>query len=57
MLGLYLADPLFEQQNWEGVVAKVSVRLSKWHWLLPQLSYGDESWSFITWLLRHCGTG
>ena len=38
VLGMNLGDPLFEQQNWEGVVAKVCARLSKWHWLLPQLS-------------------
>lgn len=39
VLGVYLGDPDFEKQNWEGVVAKVCARLSKWHWLLPQLSY------------------
>lgn len=38
-LGVYLGNQDFEQQNWEGVVAKVCARLSKWRWLLPRLSY------------------
>ena len=39
VLGVFLVDPVFEQQNWEDVVAKVCARLSNWHCLLPQLSY------------------
>ena len=39
MPGVYLGDPDFEKQNCEGVVAKLCARLSKWHWLLPHLSY------------------
>ncbi len=29
----------FQRKNWEGLIEKVSGRLSKWRWLLPQLSY------------------
>ena len=29
----------FQKKNWEGVKEKVCARLSKWKWLLPQLSY------------------
>lgn len=29
----------FQTKNWEGVKEKVCARLSKWKWLLPQLSY------------------
>ena len=36
VLGVYLGDQYFQQQNWQGVAAKVCARLSKWHWLLPQ---------------------
>uniref|UniRef100_A0A1A8AE93 Reverse transcriptase zinc-binding domain-containing protein n=1 Tax=Nothobranchius furzeri TaxID=105023 RepID=A0A1A8AE93_NOTFU len=38
-LGLYLGRERFEKQNWEKVLEKVEARLSKWKWLLPQLSY------------------
>ena len=38
-LGVYLGSEDFQKQNWEGVVEKVCARLSKWRWLLPQLSY------------------
>lgn len=29
----------FQKLNWEGIEEKVCARLSKWTWLLPQLSY------------------
>lgn len=38
-LGLYLGDENYMQKNWEGLVEKVSAKLSKWTWVLPQLSY------------------
>ena len=44
VLGFYLGNQVFEQQNWEGLVVKVCARLSKWQWLLPRLSYRDEFW-------------
>ncbi len=31
-------DP-YRMENWEGVLDNVPARLSKWDWLLPQLSY------------------
>ena len=49
MLGVYLGDPDFEQQSWEGVVAKVGVQLPKWQWLQSQLSYGG-------WVLVYLAT-
>ncbi|KAJ8013040.1 hypothetical protein DPEC_G00049180 [Dallia pectoralis] len=29
----------FQKRNWEGLAEKVCARLSKWSWLLPQLSF------------------
>ncbi|TWW74457.1 Transposon TX1 uncharacterized 149 kDa protein ORF 2 [Takifugu flavidus] len=34
-----LLQETFEKKNWEGAVEQVCTRLSKWKWLLPQLSY------------------
>ncbi|KAF7647193.1 hypothetical protein LDENG_00176080 [Lucifuga dentata] len=39
VLGVYLDTEGYQQQNWEGVREKVCAKLSKWKWLLPQLSY------------------
>uniref|UniRef100_A0A3Q3ERM5 Reverse transcriptase domain-containing protein n=1 Tax=Labrus bergylta TaxID=56723 RepID=A0A3Q3ERM5_9LABR len=39
VLGVYLGTEGFKSKNWEGVREKVCARLSKWKWLLPQLSY------------------
>ena len=39
VLGLHLGSNEIERQNWEGVLGKVQAKLSKWKWLLPQLSY------------------
>ena len=39
VLGLFLGSEEIERQNWEGVLGKVQLKLSKWKWLLPQLSY------------------
>lgn len=38
-LGVFLGKENFKKKNWEGVLEKVVARLSKWKWLLPQLSY------------------
>lgn len=39
VLGVFLGPEDFKKKNWEGVKEKVCTRLSKWKWLLPQLSY------------------
>ncbi|KAI4900412.1 hypothetical protein NFI96_009713, partial [Prochilodus magdalenae] len=39
VLGVFLGSTAFQQRNWEGMLDKVSARLSKWSWLLPRLSY------------------
>ena len=39
VLGVQLGTDEFQKQNWEGVLDKVEAKLSKWKWLLPQLSY------------------
>ena len=39
VLGVYLGTEEYQKQNWEGVLEKVCAKLSKWIWLLPQLSY------------------
>ena len=38
VLGVFLGTE-FQRKNWEGVMERVCARLSKWKWLLPQLSY------------------
>ncbi|TDH11028.1 hypothetical protein EPR50_G00081890 [Perca flavescens] len=38
VLGVFLGSEGFVKKNWEGVKEKVCARLSKWTWLLPQLS-------------------
>ncbi len=38
-LGVYLGTETFKMKNWEGIVEKMCSRLSKWSWVLPQLSY------------------
>lgn len=38
-LGVHLGDEDTEKMNWEGVMEKVEERLSKWRWLLRQISY------------------
>ncbi len=39
ILGIFFGNEQFQRKNWEGLIEKVSGRLSKWRWLLPQLSY------------------
>lgn len=38
-LGVFLGNEQFQKKNWEGLLEKVSAKLTKWKWLLPQLSY------------------
>ena len=39
VLGVFLGTSAFREKNWEGLIEKVCAKLSKWKWLLPQLSY------------------
>lgn len=39
ILGIYLGSSEYQKLNWEGVEERVCTRLSRWNWLLPQLSY------------------
>ena len=39
VLGVFLGTEQFQLNNWEGIKDKVCAKLSKWKWLLPQLSY------------------
>ncbi|KAJ3581933.1 hypothetical protein NHX12_016070 [Muraenolepis orangiensis] len=39
VLGVFLGTEAFKARNWEGAKEKVCARLSKWKWLLPQMSY------------------
>ena len=38
-LGVYLGDCTCSAQNWDGMIEKIKGRLSKWKWLVPQMSY------------------
>lgn len=38
-LGIFLGSESYQRNNWENVKEKVCNRLSKWNWILPQLSY------------------
>ncbi len=39
ILGVFLGKESYRQKNWEGMLEKVSAKLSRWNWLLPELSY------------------
>lgn len=39
ILGVFLGVESYRKKNWEGLLEKVSAKLSKWKWLLPELSY------------------
>lgn len=39
ILGIYFGLSEFQKLNWEGLEERVCTRLSRWKWLLPQLSY------------------
>ncbi|XP_064843632.1 uncharacterized protein LOC135555246 [Oncorhynchus masou masou] len=41
-LGVFLGSDVFQKKNWEGVAVKVCARLSRWKWVLPQLSYRER---------------
>ena len=58
VLGVFLGTGNFQRKTWVGSREKVCVRLSKWKWLLPQLSYKGRALVFpITWLPRPFGNG
>lgn len=38
-MGVFLGIDQYRQKNWEGMVEKMCDRLSRWSWVLPQLSY------------------
>ncbi len=38
-VGVFLGTEGFKSKNWDGVKEKVCTWMSKWKWLLPQLSY------------------
>lgn len=38
-LGVFFGSNDFQKRNWEGLVEKISARLSRWKWVQPQLSY------------------
>lgn len=38
-LGVWLGNDEVKARNWEGIVEKVRARLSRWSWLMPQLSF------------------
>ncbi len=53
----FMGNDQYRMENCEGVLDNVPARLSKWDWLLPQLSYrGRVLWSIMTCQLLHCGT-
>ena len=35
VLRVFLGASEFQERNWEGLLDKVEVKLSKWRWLLP----------------------
>lgn len=39
ILGIYLGTDKYIQKNWEGMYDKMCDRLSRWKWILPQLSF------------------
>lgn len=38
-LGVYLGTEEYKKNNWDGLLDKVCARMSRWNWLLPELSY------------------
>lgn len=38
-LGVHIGNDEYKKKNWEGLVEKVCARLSRWKWLLSNLSY------------------
>jgi len=39
ILGIYLGSDNYIKKNWEGMYDKMCERLSRWTWILPQLSF------------------
>ncbi|KAJ3584390.1 hypothetical protein NHX12_014885, partial [Muraenolepis orangiensis] len=38
-LGMFLGKGIIVLKNWEDVIEKIEGKLSKWKWLLPQMSF------------------
>ncbi|KAJ4946630.1 hypothetical protein JOQ06_024293, partial [Pogonophryne albipinna] len=38
-LGVFLGNKSIVLRNWEDVIGKIEGKLSKWRWLLPQMSF------------------
>ncbi len=47
ILGVYFGKSESQKLNWEGLEERVCTRLSRWKWLLPQLSYRGRVWLLI----------
>lgn len=56
-LGVYLGDDRVLQKNWEWVLEKVKVRLDKWKWLLPNMSYRMGFFVFLRLIINILSTG
>ncbi|KAJ4946367.1 hypothetical protein JOQ06_024034, partial [Pogonophryne albipinna] len=41
-LGVFLGNKSIVLRNWEDVIGKIEGKLSKWKWLLPQMSFKEE---------------
>lgn len=39
ILGLYFGTKGYTEKNWEGLADKVILRIQKWQWILPHLSF------------------
>lgn len=39
ILGLYFGTNSYTEKNWEGLADKVILRIQKWRWILPNLSF------------------
>ncbi|KAJ3582510.1 hypothetical protein NHX12_000537 [Muraenolepis orangiensis] len=40
-LGVFLGKGIIVLKNWEDVIEKIEGKLSKWKWLLPQMSFKE----------------
>ncbi|KAJ3593808.1 hypothetical protein NHX12_006142 [Muraenolepis orangiensis] len=51
-LGVFLGKEIVVLKNWEDVTEKIEGKLSKWKWLLPQMSFKGVQRLTLYWLLR-----
>ncbi len=52
-LGVFGGSSRLQGKNWEGLLEKVVARLSRWRWLLPQMSYKGRVLVINIWLRPH----